>query len=153
MDGDLKEIEIVQYVDLNKNGVLVARGWLLGRQLFLLAISNTHPIACSWGLQKSRRRKVIRGTSAVLLPLNGPLSSGYASTRAFLNPRIGGRQEFHQSRLLSGWARHPEEGTSPLEGSSLFLKLSSFSGGQAWKAGAGGRSRCDHGSHGPFLLD
>lgn len=55
---------------------------------------------------------MIRGTSAVLLSLNGPLSSGYAGTRAFLNPNIRGRQEFHKSQLLSGWEHHLRMRTS-----------------------------------------
>lgn len=106
MDSGLKEIEILQYVDCNKNGVLLAWDLWLGSQLFSLTISNTHPIACSQGLQNSRGRKVIRGTSAVLLPLNGPLSSRCAGTRAFFNPNIRGRREFYKSRVLSGWEHH-----------------------------------------------
>ena len=34
MDGDLKETEILRSVGLNKNGVLMAWGRFLGRQLF-----------------------------------------------------------------------------------------------------------------------
>ena len=76
MDGDLKETEILRCVGLKKNGVLMAWGRFLGCQLFFLAVSNAHPITCSRGPQKAVGVKVIRGTSAVLLPLNSPLSSG-----------------------------------------------------------------------------
>lgn len=109
-------------VDCNKNGSSML-AWVLGLrgQLFSLPVSNTHPIACSRGLQNSRGRKVIRGTSAVLLLLNGPLSSGCAETRAFSNPNIRGRQAFHKSRLLSGWEHHRRRRTSSVTGDRLKL--------------------------------
>lgn len=63
---------------------------------------------------------MIRGTSAVLLPLNGPLSSGYTGTRAFLNPNIRGGQESHKSHSRSGWNTIRGQGLLPKEGLQPF---------------------------------
>lgn len=125
---------------LNKDGVLVARGGLLGHQLFFLAVSNTHPAAHSQGPLQSCRSKVIRGTSAVLLPVNGPLSSGCAGTRAFLNPNIREGREFHQSHLPSGWERRRDGDSASLDGSVQPLLQTLILLWRAGKAGAGGSS-------------
>ena len=89
---------------------------------------------------KARRSKVIRGTSAVLLPVNGPLSSGCAGTRAFLNPNIREGREFHQSHLPSGWERHLEGDSAFQEGSIQPLLQTFILLWRAGKAGAGGTS-------------
>lgn len=85
---------------------------------------------------------MIRGTSAVLLPLNGPLSSGYTGTRAFLNPNIRGGQESHKSHSRSGWNTIRGQGLLPKEGLQPLPSLSSFTGGSA-RQELGGSQRCE----------
>lgn len=85
---------------------------------------------------------MIRGTSAVLLLLNGLLSSQNAMTRAFLNQNIRGRQ-VPQKPLALWVGLLPEKDSTAVLGGLTGLLLAVLG-----PVGSGRQELCRHGTEG-----